>query len=510
MKSKTVVVVVVAAVLIASLGLLGYLATRPRDRGPVVTDPRVARDFEERGVGVTPSSSDARSSTTPTAVPTPPDDPAQDVIESLVAPLAQQVLDAECVPSMVVGVVQNGRSFVFGYGDVDGTGAPPDADTIFEIGSITKVFTGVLLAEAFVRSEVGLEDPIDGALPEGMTGPRDRDGTGITFEQLARHSSGLPRLPTGIPVMSIDPYRDFSRDDLYAFIDGLRLRRAPGSGYEYSNLGTGLLGTLLSAIAQTSYPDLLRERLTGPLGMDTTTVAGPDATPDGLAQGHFAGEPVPAWRFDSLAGAGAVRSSAADMLRFASACIHPSKHPDVGPILTMAMEEQAATPGGPTVGLGWHLAGDGETLWHNGGTGGFSTMLLVGRERELAVLVMANGSDDVITSLGNAIFIGLAGGEPPDLGLRPSVALSEDQIEHLVGTYASEETGMTLELTRDGEGLAGLLTAQEKPWRARPVGERSIENRALGIECTFEGEGERPNVAVLRMGGMSLRMERVE
>jgi serine-type D-Ala-D-Ala carboxypeptidase/endopeptidase len=207
------------------------------------------------------------------------------------------------------------------------------------------------------------------------------------------------------PRSMLDPYADYSVDQLYDFLRGHTLRRTPGAQYEYSNVGVGLLGHVLALRAGTSYEELVRARILEPLGMHHTFINVPPEQRALVVAGHNAqGDTVPPWHLPTLAGAGALRSNAADMLRFASAAASDTTQP--GASIRLAMQPRVQT-GNPSsmIGLGWHrLESNGDTLvLHNGGTGGFRTFLGVGAWDGRAVVLLTNsgggGSDDIALHL---------------------------------------------------------------------------------------------------------------
>lgn len=166
-------------------------------------------------------------------------------------------------------IFAGGDAHVVAHGDAGG-GRRLDADSVFEIGSITKLFTGTLLAAMARNGEVRLTDPVASLLPAGLSVPALKRRQ-ITLEDLATHSSGLPRDPTTLgPGSTANPYADYSADALCEFLAGHELARAPGSRVEYSNLATGLLGHALALRAGTTYGELVRERILQPLGMTST------------------------------------------------------------------------------------------------------------------------------------------------------------------------------------------------------------------------------------------------
>ena len=206
----------------------------------------------------------------------------------------------------------------------------PDAGTVFEIGSITKVFTAALLAEMAGREEVRLNQPVAELLPPGVRIPSYR-GRAITLAHLAEHTAALPRLPRNFWATVTDlknPYRDYQVVHLYEYLSRAAIGFPPGTGVAYSNLGAGLLGHVLALRAGRPFEDLLAERVLRPLGLADTGITLSVDQAARLAPGHtFKGEPTPGWDFPSLAGAGALRSTAAEMLTFLRANLDPPETP---------------------------------------------------------------------------------------------------------------------------------------------------------------------------------------
>jgi len=213
---------------------------------------------------------------------------------------------------IVVGVIepQGRRVIVYGKAD-DGNPRPLDSDTVFEIGSVTKVFTSLLLANMVQRGEVALTDPVAKYLPKEIRMP-EHGGKAITLEHLSTHTSGLPRDQTNLKPKDLsNPFADYTVAQLYEFLSGYTLTRDPGAEFEYSNLGVGLLGHALARRAGADYEDLVRSRIATPLGMKSTAVTLSPEMKERLAPGHN-GElaKVPNFSEPTLAGAGMLRSSA--------------------------------------------------------------------------------------------------------------------------------------------------------------------------------------------------------
>lgn len=236
------------------------------------------------------------------------------------------------VPGMVVGAIRDGETAVAGFGTTgwaEGEGREPDGETLLRIGSITKVFTGALLASLAADGTVGLSDPLQRHLSWDVTLP-SREGREIRLVDLATHSSGLPReveAPFGPPD---DPYRHHTRQ---AFIDTLEsdpLLFAPGSGALYSNLGYHLLATALADAAGQSFEALLADRVLAPASLESTGFAPEEARRGNLMQGHNPdGSPLPdIASAPATYGSGALYSSANDILKWLAWHLDDSPGPD--------------------------------------------------------------------------------------------------------------------------------------------------------------------------------------
>jgi CubicO group peptidase (beta-lactamase class C family) len=279
----------------------------------------------------------------------------------------------------------------------EGPGAtPPTERTLFEIGSVTKVFTATVLADEVVRGNLALDQPVRDLLPAGTVVPR-RDDAEITLEHLATHRSGLPRNPVrglapGVAALTgRDPFEPVTPEALLDVLGQTSLRRTPGIGAKrYSNFGFALLGlALVHSTGSESYAAMVEERVCRPLGL-ADTVVHPDADQLGrTAEGHrWRGRPVSRWALTGLAGAGALLSTAADMLEFLAAQLDPETTPLAEPI---RLTQQPRVRGRSGIGLGWMWApGPSPLLWHNGGTGGFRSFVGFLPQPRRGVVVLSN------------------------------------------------------------------------------------------------------------------------
>ena len=257
--------------------------------------------------------------------------PADEGIRRRAEGLAAAYLASPANVGLVVGVLAGGRRHVFGFGRVSrDSDRPPDDRTVYEIGSVTKVFNAALLADMAGRGEVRLDQPVADLLPPGVRMPAFR-GRPVALVHLAEHTSGLPRLPGNIWATVTDeknPYRGFEVRHLHEYLNGAALAFPPGSGVAYSNLGAGLLGHALSLRAGQGYEELLVERVLRPLGLTDTAITLSADQAARLAPGHDEkGDPTPNWDTPSLAGAGALRSSVGEMLTFLAANLDPADTP---------------------------------------------------------------------------------------------------------------------------------------------------------------------------------------
>ena len=360
---------------------------------------------------------------------------------------------------IVVGIIEpNGRRVV-AYGHLaKGDPRTVDGNTIFEIGSVSKVFTSLLLADMVNRNQVTLDDPVGKYLPDDVTLPA-RSGKVITLLELSTHSSGLPPLPTNLkPKDPRNPYAGYTVDDLYQFLSGYTLPRDPGSEFEYSNLGAGLLGHVLACRAGTDYESLIRRRITQPLSMADTGITLSSSMAQRMATGHNAMlAPVANWDLPTLAGAGALRSSANDMLTFLEAFLGYRESP-LAPAMR-AMLDVRRPMGKIEIGLAWFLLGEG--AWHGGGTGGFRSFLGCEPKAGIGVVVLSNaatpiGVDDIGSHLLNQR-VPLANLEPPRQ--RTEIPIDPQLLDHYTGRYQVTPQ-LILEITRDGDRVFAHAIAQ--------------------------------------------------
>jgi D-alanyl-D-alanine-carboxypeptidase/D-alanyl-D-alanine-endopeptidase len=420
---------------------------------------------------------------------------------------------------IVVGVIEpNGRRVV-SYGNLaNGDPRTLAGDTIFAIGSVTKVFTSLLLADMVNRREVALEDPAAKYLPETVKLP-ERNGKSITLLHLSTHSSGLPPLPG-----NLNPRAGYSIDDLHQFLSGYTLPRDPGSEYEYSNLGAGLLGNLLARRAGTDYESLIRSRIAQPLNMPDTGITLSSSMNQRMATGHSAmlapvanSNPPTA-----LAGAGALRSSANDMLTFLEAFLGYQESPLAPAMKAMLAVRRPA--GQATIGLGWMImpVHGREIVGHNGSIGGFCSVVGYDPKARIGVVVLSNAStaagiDDIGFHLLNPN-APLANPQPPRQ--RTGIHINPKLLDNYTGRY-QVTPNLIFEITREGDRLfaqgfaqlplhrPGDLTGLPK-FELFAEGEKNFFARVADHQITFEtGPEGRATSLILHRAGRDMPAPRL-
>jgi CubicO group peptidase (beta-lactamase class C family) len=327
-------------------------------------------------------------------------------VERIVVP-ATQVAHLD---SVAVGVIDRDGRAVYGFGK-----HPPDGKTIFEIGSITKVFTATLLADAVERGEVQLETRLTESLPADVK-LTSKDAAQITLLQLATHTSGLERLPPNLNYADpFNPYVDYDAKLLHEALSAATPLHKPGEKYDYSNFAMGTLGYVLARKSGKTYEQLLTDRICTPLKMGDTRITLDHRLRARLAQGHdIAGFPMKNWDFDALAGAGAIRSTAADMLTFLAANMEldPPADAKLRAAMKLCHERRTKTDEkGADIALGWHIGTRTGTRWHDGGTGGYSSFAGFIPDKTAGVVVLCNTQSGMVNTISVQLIRAMLGEE---------------------------------------------------------------------------------------------------
>jgi serine-type D-Ala-D-Ala carboxypeptidase/endopeptidase len=366
-------------------------------------------------------------------------------------------------PGIVVGIIDPQGQRIIPYGQLSTAKADRiDGNTLFEIGSITKVFTALALLQLSEQQVLSQDDPIAKFLPPTVKTP-EFNGKAITLLNLATHTSSLPRLPDNFSSAdNQNPYVDYSVEQLYSFLSSYKLTREIGTKYEYSNLGAGLLGHLLSRKAGVDYETLISTQITQPLQMQDTRIhLNPEQTVR-FATGHDQrNRAVPSWDFPTLAGAGALRSTANDLLKFLAANLDLQSTPINASLQkTHTIQQQTDRPN-TAIALGWHVlkGKDTEIIFHNGGTGGFRSFIGFSKTQHLGIVVLGNSENDV-SDLGFHLLdkrSPLAKYQPP----KAAIAVDPKLLATYIGRYELTPE-FSISITQEQDHLYLQATGQPK------------------------------------------------
>lgn len=386
---------------------------------------------------------------------------------------------------IVVGIVDEHGSCIVSYGKMDdSTDMEVNGDTLFEIGSVTKTFTTLLLQDMIERGEMKLDDPVAKYLPKSIKMPI-YGGKEITLLHLATHTSGLPHDPDNYDSKRSDnPYADYSIEKLYAFLSGYKMTRPPGAQWEYSNPGMDLLGHVIALKAGTNYESLLEERICQPLKMDSTRIWLTPVQKTRFATGHNElGYAVS--HYDSiLPGAGAIRSTARDLLKYVSSNLGltPSS---LTPLMEKTHSVYFRRSKEYDMGLAWWISSDPQgtkIISHGGATGGFRAYIGFDKALRRGVVVLSN-SALAAQNLGKILLK-----SEWQSNRRPAESRMDSQVYNLlVGQYQRSKNQPCIGIRREGNCIYAETTGPELPTHAEllPESENRHFERLTGMPMTF-------------------------
>ncbi len=349
--------------------------------------------------------------------------------------LSQAVRSGQLAPGtgagLAIGVWKHGERRVFTYG-----AAKPNS--LFEIGSISKTFTGLMLARMVAQSKVRLDEPVRKLLPAGTV--HKPAGHEITLLDLATHHSGLPPMPNNFhPADRSNPYADYGPQQLYDYLARHGVAKSEDATFLYSNLGAGLLGQALAVRSGRGYADQLRQEITGPLGMSDTAVKLSADQQRRFLQGHDRRHhPVHAWDLDALAGAGAIRSTAGDMLTYMEANLHPERYAPLSDALAMSHQLRDNAAADSKIALAWLYTPDSGSYEHSGATAGFSSYVFFNQRADCAAVVLVNSGPDPLLSpdlIGQHILQRLSG--KPAISLQTVLVPATGGLEGVLRSFAA-------------------------------------------------------------------------
>ncbi|TWJ02245.1 CubicO group peptidase (beta-lactamase class C family) [Mucilaginibacter frigoritolerans] len=321
--------------------------------------------------------------------------PLRTAMDKQVDSVARIYIQKSTTVGLSIGIIKDGKTTIYQYGEtIRGYKKLPNEDNFFEIGSITKTFTATLLAYYVNQGKIKLTDPITKFLPDSVVANPALKG--ITLVQLSNHTSGLPRLPDNLiehATDALNPYKDYTAPFMYAYLKNCKLNSKPGEQYLYSNLGVGLLGSILETISSLPFNQMVHDIITQPLNMQSTSqFLNPLLLPRFLAEYNAGGQATPAWDFDVLAPCGALRSTLSDLLIYTKANMHPGNEElSKAMILTHKITFNKDVK----IGLAWHIitVNGVDYIFHNGGTNGSSSFLAFNADKNIGIVVLSNAAE---------------------------------------------------------------------------------------------------------------------
>lgn len=332
--------------------------------------------------------------------------PLTDTLDRWIEQLVRPYIQKGNTVGIALAVIDHGRIRRYSYGTThkNKNTLPDPEKTIFEIGSVTKTFTSLLLAQQVTSGRMRLNDPVNKYLPDSIPLLAFKEAP-IQIVHIANHTSGFPRLPSNIFTAHADPknpYLHYVPDSLYSFLVYYRARVQPGAVFSYSNFGAGLLGTILEKQWKMDFDRMVTQQICKPLGMSNTFVDIPERLKAHFAQGYNEnGMATSSWDLASLKGSGAIRSTLNDMIRYTQAQMNCKSLLERSIKLTHITTFQGP---GQMMGLGWRIDKAGPYIYfhHSGGTGGFRSFVGFDIDRQLGVVILSNAAEEV-TAIGEEL-----------------------------------------------------------------------------------------------------------
>lgn len=422
----------------------------------------------------------AACGSTPKPRPTGPKPDTKDPWKRAITAQVRPYVDAEIVTGIAIGIIDGDKQWTYGFGKAGNGPAAPTEHTLFELGAVTQVYTGVLVADAVERGELDLSAPLASVLPLGVTAPTGNN-VAITLDHLVEHKSGLSDAAPGLARI---PLARYNLDALYADLGKSRLRFPPGQAFAYSVYGYAVLGAVVATkVGAASWQAAVASRVLAPLGLDDTAVAVPAGQSSRHAVGHTDdGRTAPFATFGALDASTGLRSTVADQLKFLRANIAAAggKH---GPLADALRRSQASL--GPAsageVGTGWFIDDKGRR-YHGGQTDGFHAFIEVDLDKRHAVVVLASTSTSLVDQLGDALMEVLAGTKPIPVRLPTA-----EQMMPLLGVYKIGANAATITIELDGKKLIAR-TPDGTRSRLMPAGGVRFYLERDRAFITFDGE----------------------
>jgi serine-type D-Ala-D-Ala carboxypeptidase/endopeptidase len=415
--------------------------------------------------------------------------PSDDEIRKI---LAERVGGNENDVGIIVGVIKPHGKRIIGFGHRNaGDSRPLDGDTDFEIGSVTKAFTALLLTDMVGRNEVALSDPVAKYLPAGFKVP-ERNGRAITLVDLATHTSALPFMPENAPPLNDPAAAKYSAADLKQYVAGYQLKRDIGSEWEYSNIGYWILSEALSSRAGTGYETLMRKRVIAPLKLVNTDFSLSPKMKADLAAGHDAAlQPAPAVSalpiYSIMPAAGSLYSTANDLLTFLSVAMGYERSA-IAPAIEATVKTRRPTGGGNEQALGWTVIGKGDDqlIYRDGGTYGFASSMAWDPKKRVGVVVLSNQQGDVDDIARHLLRPDFPLAKPTNTK-HTEIAIDSTLLDKYAGCYEAQGEGIFI-VAREGNFLTIESPAD---WglpklRIRPESQQDFFATQLPVRVTFQ------------------------
>ncbi len=300
--------------------------------------------------------------------------------------------------AIVVGIINpEGKRYFYEGTFREGDTRKVNARTIFEISSLTQVFTGLLAAQLIDKGEFDWDTPAAQYLPEDIKLPKFEENE-ITLGHLLEHTSGLPKLPANLqPASRLNPLADYTREALVEFLGGFELKEAAGKSFKISRIGYGLVGSALEQQTGETFEALVKSRIGDPLDMENTTIELNEVQRYNLARGHQGQTQSPLWDMPAFAGSGALRSDARDMLQFLGANLGLIESSFL-PVLKKTHETRLRSEkNNMAVATGWVVlnSNDSPLLYRSGLSGGHSSFAGFRKDTNTGVVVLSNSASSV-------------------------------------------------------------------------------------------------------------------
>ncbi|WOO39699.1 serine hydrolase [Rubellicoccus peritrichatus] len=405
-------------------------------------------------------------------------------------------VNRELNQSIIVGIVTSAGDEYITAGTIsEENPTAPTKDTIYEIGSITKVFTAASAADLIKQRQLTWKTTAGALLPQNAQ-PPNFEGQPINLHHLATHSSGLARLPLNLnPEDPQNPYKDYDEEALYKGVKLAGLPYPPGSFYLYSNFGYGLLGHLLELRTGDPYETIVKEHVTEPLGMANTAVTLTEEQQVLLAPGHQGKKEVPGWDLNAMSGAGALKSNAEDLIKFLKAQMGMIKNPKAAAMGSIHAPILPTGSKDTMVGYAWQITrSDGTTVyWHNGQTGGYASFIGFNPSRRIGVVVLSNTNQSV-DEIG---FYVLAPDVYPLGDFQPLPRVPISTLERYVGTYEIAP-GAEIKVTREDNRLYATITGTPT-YRIFPISETRFGFAEGNLILDFDSKAKRGKVQTIKV-----------